>query len=92
MRSTKTATSETGLHWERVGGAHAGIVAEYGPWRFKVYAWQPGSYLATATNSETGEHRRTGDLAGMKQGEGRIWCESIYQEARATDRRCGITR
>lgn len=94
MRSTKTATREPALHWERVGGAHAGIVAEYGPWRFHVYAWQRGSYLATAQNAETGEYRAIGNAVCEipSQAAGRAWCEKHHLALCAADLAHGITR
>jgi hypothetical protein len=93
-RSTKTATNETSLHWERVGGSCAGIAADYGPWAFRVYAWQPGSYLASARNHETGEVREIGAQAGevKTSAAGKAFCEETYRELRRDDLAAGITR
>jgi hypothetical protein len=95
MRSTKTSTREDTLHWERTSGAHAGVEAEYGPVRFRVYAWQRGSYLATAYNDETDERLlRVGNSAGEVRtlAAGKALCEEVFRRLQAEDLKNGISR
>lgn len=94
MRSTRTSTDERSLHWERGYSAGASWQAEYGDYRFRVWRWQRGSYLATARNTETGEEHQHGWLAGelTTAADAREWCEVIFQRLRQEDRARGIER
>lgn len=82
------------LEWNRTAGAHAGIAAEFGPWRFTIYAWQKSCYLVSLSNHETGEYRSFGNNQGelTTQREGRKIAEQWFDEIYAAERRLGIQR
>jgi hypothetical protein len=89
-----TTTDNLTLIWERTHGAHAGVTAEYGDWQFRVYQWQRGSYLATATNARTGQAYQLGNYAGEcpTLETGKRFCEARFRHLRDIDRENGIRR
>jgi hypothetical protein len=89
-----TTTRDHALKWERVGGAHEGVAAQYGDWQFRVYAWQPGSYLAVASNPRTSEYHEQGNRRGevRTQRLGKEFCQQRFAAIVAADRAKGIER